>query len=173
MAADKYPAVTDRGERPAADGTAGDDGRDGGPSDGGPVDAAAAFRDAMVERLSRYDRLVEVGIGRRGDVAGALAAAGKAVTAVDVHPRDAPDGVSFVRDDVVAASERGDPGAAYRADAVYALNLPAELQKPTVGVARTVGADCLFTTLGFEAPVVPARRESVGGDVLYVVERRH
>jgi len=159
--------VTDRGERP------GGGGGPAGPPDAtaSASDAAAAVRDALVERLSRYDRLLEVGVGRRTDVAGALAVAGMGVTAMDVQEFPVPDGVEFVRDDVVAASERSDPGPAAGVDAVYALNLPAELQAPTATLARRVGADCLFTTLGFEEPAVPVRRESVGDETLYVAER--
>jgi hypothetical protein len=128
-----------------------------------------ALRDALVARLDRYDRLVEVGVGRRPDVAAALAAAGASVTATDVHEFEVPDGVRFVRDDVVAASERSDPGDVYRADAIYALNLPPELHRPARDVARTVGADFLFTTLGYEVPDVPCETETVGPATLYVV----
>jgi hypothetical protein len=124
----------------------------------------------LVDRLRRYDRLVEVGVGRRSDVAGALAAAGRAVTATDVHERSVPPGVRFVRDDVVAAARRDDPGPAYCADAVYALNLPPELHRPVRDVARAVGADCLFTTLGGDPPTVPARPETLPGDTLYVAD---
>jgi hypothetical protein len=127
-----------------------------------------ATRDALTDRLGRYDRLVEVGVGRRTDVAGALAAAGRAVTATDVHERSVPPGVRFVRDDVVDAAARDDPGDAYRADAVYALDLPPELHRPTRDVARAVGADCLFTTLGGDGPAVPGRRETLPGETLYV-----
>ncbi|MFC6826717.1 UPF0146 family protein [Halopelagius fulvigenes] len=132
-----------------------------------------ALRDALAARLARYDSLVEIGIGRAPDVAAALAAAGKDVTATDVREFDAPPGVEFVEDDVVAASERDDPGPAYRADAVYALNLPPELHRPARDVARAVGADFLFTTLGYDAPSVPAETESVGRETLYVVPAGH
>jgi len=158
--------VTDGGERPAPG-----EPRAAAGDDGPASDAAAAVRDALVDRLARYDRLLEVGVGRRTDVAGALAAAGKDVTAMDVHERQVPEGVAFVREDAVAASRRPDPGPAAGVDAVYALNLPAELQAPTATLARRVGADCLFTTLGFEEPAVPVRRESVGDETLYVAER--
>ncbi|WP_101295350.1 UPF0146 family protein [Halegenticoccus soli] len=127
-----------------------------------------ATREALAARLGRYDRLVEVGIGRRPDVAGALAAAGKAVTATDVHDREVPAGVRFVRDDVVARSEQDDPGPLYYVDAVYALNLPPELHRPTRRVARAAGADFLFTTLGYDEPAIPVRRETVGRETLFV-----
>ncbi|GAB3701601.1 hypothetical protein GCM10028858_17080 [Halorubrum pallidum] len=53
-------------------------------------------------------------------------------------------------------------------DAVYACNLPAELQRPTVALAERLDAACLFTTLGFEEPTVRVRRRSIGGTTLYV-----
>jgi uncharacterized UPF0146 family protein len=127
----------------------------------------------LVARLADYDRLVEVGIGRRPAVAAALADAGCTVAATDVVDVDVPEGVTLVRDDVVARADRltgadDRPGTPYRVDAVYALNLPAELQRPVRDVARAADADCLFTTLGFEEPVVPVTRESVGRETLYV-----
>jgi uncharacterized UPF0146 family protein len=129
-----------------------------------------APRSELAARLSAYDRLLEVGIGRRPEVAAALVDAGCEVTAIDVFDAPVPDGVDFVRDDVVArAAEPDDPP--YRVDAVYGLNLPAELQRPTRDVARAVGADFRFTTLGFEAPVIPVERETVGGETLYLSDR--
>jgi hypothetical protein len=134
-----------------------------------------ASRAELAARLAAYDRLVEVGVGRRPEVAAALADAGAEVTATDVVDVETPCGVAFVRDDVVARSEGLDGGAPedpYRVDAVYALNLPAELQRPARAVARAADADFLFTTLGFEEPVVPVGRESVGRETLYVDRRR-
>ncbi|GAB6860464.1 UPF0146 family protein [Haloplanus litoreus] len=130
-----------------------------------------APRSALVDRLATYDRLVEVGIGRRPEVATALVDAGCAVTATDVFDAPVPDGVDFVRDDVVARADALDgegPGDPYRVDAVYGLNLPAELQRSARDVAGAAGADFLFTTLGFEEPTVPVDRESVGRETLYV-----
>ncbi|WP_224447909.1 UPF0146 family protein [Haloprofundus salilacus] len=126
--------------------------------------------EALVARLSAYDSLVEVGVGRRPDVAAGLAAAGCAVTATDVHEFPVPDSVEFVQDDVVAASEAAAPGEHYQADALYALNSPPDLHGPLRDVARAVGADCLFTTLGFDEPAVPVRRESLDAETLYVAE---
>ena len=57
-------------------------------------------------------------------------------------------------------------------DAVYACHLPAELQRPTVALADRLEAVCVFTTLGFEEPVVPVRRRSVEGASLYVARGR-
>jgi len=124
----------------------------------------AALRDALVGSLDGYDALVEVGIGRRTDVAAALADRGRTVTATDVHPREVPDGVSFVRDDVTAP----DRDVYADADALYALNLPPELHRPARDVARAVGADFCFTTLGGDQPTVPVERRAIRGDTLYV-----
>jgi len=134
-----------------------------------------ASRTELAARLATYDRLVEVGIGRRPEVAAALVDADCEVTATDVFDPPVPDGVRFVRDDVVARRDALDgdhPGGPYDADAVYGLNLPAELQRPARDVAHAAGADFLFTTLGFEEPVIPVDRETVGGETLYVAEPR-
>ncbi|SFL23946.1 hypothetical protein SAMN04487950_2988 [Halogranum rubrum] len=133
----------------------------------------SAPRDALVTRLERYDTLVEVGVGRNPSVAAALAAAGKSVTATDIYEFDVPEGVRFVRDDVVARSEQSAPGRLYSVDALYALNLPGELHRPVRDVARATGAAFVFTTLGYEAPTIPVRREQVGDETLYTaVDRR-
>jgi len=127
-------------------------------------------RGALVERLATYDRLVEVGVGERPGVAGALATRGATVTATDVEKRAVPDGVAFVRDDVT------DPDrSVYRGvDAVYGLRVPPELQRPLVDVARAADADALFTTLGADPVVVPASTETLAGGAvhLHVAQRR-
>ncbi|WP_336362897.1 UPF0146 family protein [Halalkalicoccus salilacus] len=124
-------------------------------------------REALVAALDPYESLVEIGVGRRTDVAAALAAADKRVVATDVHLRTVPDGVSFVRDDVT------DPDRAVYADAdaIYALNLPPELHRPAWKIARRVGADLLFTTLGGDGPAVPVSRRTLPGETLFVAER--
>ena len=120
-------------------------------------------RDAIVARLVENDAAVEVGIGNRPDVATALASTGVAVTATDLAHRDIPGDVEFVVDDVT------NPGQDVYddADVLYALNLPPELHRPVVDVAREHGAAAVFTTLGAEQPVVPVRRETVPGDTLF------
>ena len=124
---------------------------------------------ALVARLSRYASAVEIGVGRRPGVAGELANAGVSVAATDVVDRDVPPGVTFVRDDVVTASERANPGAVYDVDLLYGLNLPPELHRPVLSVAGVVDADFLFTTLGYDDPVVPCSMESLPGrETLYV-----
>ncbi|MFB6142276.1 MAG: UPF0146 family protein [Halorientalis sp.] len=129
-------------------------------------------RDAVAARLARYDSVLEIGIGHSPDVAAALAADGVDVTATDVHERDVPDGVRFVRDDIVPRSERATPGDRYAVDAIYALNLPPELHRPARDVAHAAGADFLFTTLGYDAPAIPVDRESVGPETVYVARER-
>jgi uncharacterized UPF0146 family protein len=119
---------------------------------------------AVVDVLARFDRLVEVGVGRRAGVAGALADRGCAVTTTDVREREVPEGVGFVLDDVT------DPemGVYRGADAVYALNSPPELHRPLLAVAEGVDAACMFTTLGGDQPAVPVERVTVASGTLYV-----
>lgn len=132
----------------------------------------SAIRQALSGRLGRYDRLLEVGVGRRPEVAAALVDAGSEVTAIDIREVTVPRGVRFVRDDVIARSEMDDPGPIYRVDAVYALNLPPDLHRPTRDVARAAEAEFLFTTLGFDEPAVPVRRETLPrGETLFVADR--
>ena len=131
-------------------------------------------RAAIARKLRGFGRLCEVGIGRRPEVAATLASRGCAVTATDVVDRPVPDGVRFVRDDVVGAANRSVAGDAavddaYRVDCVYALNSPPELHRPLVAVARRVDAAACFTTLGGDPPAVEATPLALdGGDTLYV-----
>lgn len=122
---------------------------------------------ALADELSAYDELVEVGIGRRTDVARELADRGCRIVATDVHPRETPAGVGFVLDDVV------DPDPAIYADAgaIYALNLPPELHRPTRDLARRVDAAFLFTTLGGDGPAIPVSRRTLPEETLFVAER--
>ncbi|ELY68382.1 hypothetical protein SAMN05443661_11630 [Natronobacterium gregoryi] len=122
----------------------------------------------MAEYLRSYERVVEVGIGRRTDLAAELAESGVDVTATDVYDRAVPDGVDFVTDDVV------DPDLAVyaAAEAVYARNLPPELHRPALEVAREADAALLFTTLGGDQPVVPVERLTVETGTVYVARER-
>jgi hypothetical protein len=131
-------------------------------------DVVTDARSPLVRRLAAYDRLVEIGIGRRHGVATALVDRGVQVTATDVHPVATPANVPFVRNDVVAASEARDPHPCYRADAYYALNCPPELHRPIRRLARRHDADFLFTTLGGDPPTVPVARETLPGETLFV-----
>ncbi|EMA61398.1 UPF0146 family protein [Halorubrum lipolyticum] len=147
-------------------------------------------RRALVDELAEYGHLVEVGVGDRPAVARALAERGRRVVAVDIDPGEralaaaretADEGVEgslrVRRGDVLALAKGAGEGeiaplvdadGGGAVDAVYACNLPAELQRPTVVLADRLDAACAFTTLGFEEPVVPVRRRSVGGSSLYV-----
>jgi len=120
--------------------------------------------DGLVARFTEFDAAVEVGIGRRTAVADALAETGTEVVATDLHARSVPDGVDLVVDDVT------DPEPAVYADAglVYALNLPPELHRPALSVAREVGATFAFTTLGTDQPLVPVDRETLPAETLFV-----
>ncbi|QFU82458.1 UPF0146 family protein [Natronorubrum aibiense] len=120
--------------------------------------------ETLLGSLAAYDRVIEVGIGRRTDIAAALAARDVSVTATDVHDRDVPDGARFVRDDIV------DPDLSVYtdADAIYALNLPPELHQPALEVARAADADFLFTTLGGDQPMVPVERRTIESGTVYV-----
>ncbi|MFD1563208.1 UPF0146 family protein [Haloarchaeobius amylolyticus] len=123
---------------------------------------------ALIEYLAAYERVVEVGIGRRTDLARALAEQGVSVTATDIYDRDVPENVAFVRDDIVDP----DPAVYADADAIYARNLPPELHRPTLGVARNADADFLFTTLGGDQPAVPVERKTIETGTVYVARAR-
>jgi uncharacterized UPF0146 family protein len=125
--------------------------------------ASATLAAALADRLVRFDALIEVGIGARTDVAARLANRAT-VTATDVRPYTVPDDVAFVRDDIT------DPtmDVYADADALYALNLPRELHRPTRAVARSVGAAFQFTTLGGEFPAMAAESETLpAGETLF------
>jgi uncharacterized UPF0146 family protein len=121
-------------------------------------------RASIIGCLDGFDRVVEVGVGRRPEVARALVGRGLDVLATDVHDRDVGgDGVRFVRDDVTDPDRSLYVGA----ETIYALNCPPELQRPLVDVARSVGAVCSFTTLGSDPAVVPATPETLPGETLF------
>lgn len=123
----------------------------------------------MYDYLMEYDQLIEVGIGRRTDLAAELAKSGISVTATDVYQRDVPDDVCFVRDDIVDP----DPSVYAAADAVYARNLPPELHRPALEVAQRADATFLFTTLGGDQPTVPVERRTIAKGTLYVARGTH
>jgi hypothetical protein len=130
---------------------------------------------SLSDALARYDRLAEVGVGDRTDLAAALADAGRDVVVVDLHPPDPPPGVRAVRDDVVARARAvGGPtpdlGPYADRDALYARRLPPELQRPALTVARGTGAPLCFTTLGTDPAVVETRVETVREGTLHRAE---
>jgi len=120
---------------------------------------------AIVSRLSGYERAVEVGIGRRPEIAGRLTERGVDVVATDVGRRETPPGVAFAREDVTDP----DPSRYGAADVVYALRCPPELQRPLREAARLGDADCFFTTLGTDPAVVPVDPETLDGVTLFRV----
>jgi uncharacterized UPF0146 family protein len=120
---------------------------------------------AIVSRLAGYDHAVEVGIGRRPEVAAGLAEHGVDVVVTDVHERETPSGVAFAREDVTEP----DPARYGAADVVYALRCPPELQRPLRDAARLGDADCFFTTLGTDPAVVRSDPETLGGTTLFRV----
>jgi uncharacterized UPF0146 family protein len=134
-------------------------------SDTGPslVDRLAALADARAAQSGGDGPVVELAVGRRADVAAALADRGLEVLATDLRDRSTPDAVTFVRDDLTA------PTVAHYADAtlLFARNLPAELQGPAASLATRVDAPLYFTVLGAEEPIVPVERESVREGTLY------
>ncbi|ELZ04870.1 hypothetical protein C481_03787 [Natrialba asiatica DSM 12278] len=122
----------------------------------------------MTTILAADDRLVEVGIGRRTELAATLAERGHAVTATDIYQRDVPERVQFVRDDIVDP----EPSIYADADAIYARNLPPELHRPARDVARAADAAFLFTTLGGDQPAIPVERQPIRSGTLYVSTHR-
>ncbi len=118
---------------------------------------------SVIDVLGGYDRLVEVGIGSRTDVAAALADRGVSVLATDVVERSVPENVSFARDDVT------DPTLSHYADAeaIYALRLPPDLQPAVATVAARVDIPLYFTTLGGDPPVIETSLQAVRSGTLY------
>jgi Uncharacterized protein conserved in archaea len=126
-----------------------------------------ASRAAVLERLTQFDQLLEVGIGARPEVATALAAAGQTVQAIDINERPAElsETVKFSQQSIHELADAADQDRTpprYYVDVVYAFNLPAELQSATARFASAVAADCLFTTLGFESPVIETVTQMLG-----------
>ncbi len=121
----------------------------------------------LLDLLSEYDSVVEVGIGRRTEVAAALVSRGASVIATDIEPCTVPKGVEFVIDDVTDP----DRGIYEHAGAIYSLRLPPELQRPTSELAREVGATCIFTTLGGDPALVPAETRTTEQGAVHVAVR--
>lgn len=120
--------------------------------------------ESLVDILSRHDRLVEVGIGQNPAIARALVDRGVAVTATDVRECSVPAGVEFIIDDVTDPS----PSVYRDADAIYAVRLPPELQRPTLAVSKMDDRPLYFTTLGGDPSVIPAERRTVREGTLFI-----
>lgn len=114
---------------------------------------------SLEDRLLQFDYVLEIGIGQRPDLADRLAQAGVTVTAVDCKPREVSDEVTLIVGDIFDLSPQDLP----LVDAIYARNLPAELQRRTLELARARAAPVFFTTLGTELPIIPT--ELLSGDV--------
>ncbi len=123
--------------------------------------------ESLVDILARFDRVVEVGIGRNTTLAADLAARGVDVTATDVVPLDVPAGVEFVMDDITAPTR----GIYEGADAIYAKRLPPELQRPAWDLARSLDIPLYFTTLGGDPAVVPAEPRTIAMGTVFVATR--
>lgn len=129
-----------------------------------PDVTTSTTREALVDRLARYETLIEVGIGDRTDIAQALACCAS-VTATDIRECSVPESVTFVRDDITSPSS-----SVYAdVDAIYALNCPPELQRALWTVASRYDADCLFTTLGGDPPLLRVECETLPGETLFRV----
>ncbi|WP_199399060.1 UPF0146 family protein [Halodesulfurarchaeum formicicum] len=118
----------------------------------------------LLKLLDGHDRLVEVGIGFRTTVAAELVDRGVAVTAVDRVRRDVPPGVDFVQDDVTDPTWTGYGDA----DAIYALRLPPELQRPAADLADAASIPLYFTTLGGDPVLISARMQETESGPVYV-----
>ncbi|SEH37497.1 hypothetical protein SAMN05192561_101201 [Halopenitus malekzadehii] len=154
-------------------------------SDAPPIVAAVAEVLASERPRAAGWTTVEVGIGRRPEAARALVDAGHDVIAIDVTERDVPTDVTFYRADVhdladgtaTLASDVGNGGSGPPSfpviDAVYARNLPAEIQPATARFASRVDAPLAFTTLGFESPspaLPPSiERRAIGTETVFVL----
>jgi len=130
-------------------------------------------RRAIVEYLSQYNRLLEVGIGRRTDVAEGLIEAGCTVVATDIYDFEVPSPIEFHHDDLVERSTASEIPTYYDVDVLYALNLPGELHRPFLVLADRLDVRCYFTTLGFEPPEVNTEQITLPAyrSPLYVVVR--
>ena len=123
-----------------------------------------ATRAALVSRLSDYDSLVEIGIGRRPELASALADAGLDVTVTDIRQRPVPENVSFALDDITDPDRSVYTGA----DVLFGRHLPPELHRPAWELAAELDVPLLFTTLGTDPTLIPVSRETLPGTTLFV-----
>ncbi len=104
----------------------------------------------LESELGQFERVLEVGIGARDDLAMRLARADIAVLAVDIEAYDLPAPIEFIQADI----RHLDPASVTLIDAVYARRLPPELHRPVARFAQEVDAILYFTTLGGELPEI-------------------
>ncbi len=117
---------------------------------------------SLLDILSPFKRLIEVGIGSRIDIAHTLSES-RNVVATDIHPCEIPKEIQFFLDDICNPTLE----IYYKADIIYALNLPSELHRPTLDVASQVGSKFLFTTLGNDFPEISVQIETIPGETIY------
>lgn len=113
------------------------------------------------------ERVVEVGVGERDEVARILAAKGYKVTVTDVRDVETADKILFVQDDVTEPNLSVYEGA----DLICSLRPPYELHGPIEDVAQEVGASLVISSLDDEAGSVDADLINYEGDALFVCRR--
>lgn len=118
----------------------------------------------LESELGRYERVLEVGIGARDDLAMRLSRAGVAVLAVDIEALDLPTPIAFIQADI----RHLDPASVTPIDAVYARRLPPELHRPVARFAQEVNASLYFTTLGGEFPDISVDMITGPTETVYV-----
>ncbi len=116
----------------------------------------------LVNILSEFENLVEIGIGSRTDVSNLLIK-NSSVVATDIHECIVPSGVKFVIDDITNPVI----DVYSNSDAIYALNMPPELHQYALNVSLQVGSKFIFTTLGGDFPEIPVYPQTIPGETLY------
>lgn len=116
--------------------------------------------------LRDYRCVLEVGIGRRFDLAEALVSEGIEVYAVDIKPIEAPSTIEIHAGDVRTI----DPDRFDGVDAIYARRLPPELHRPTARLAKRLGVPFMFTTLGGDPPTLPVSVHTGSHETVFRVD---
>ncbi|MFO7968018.1 MAG: UPF0146 family protein [Archaeoglobaceae archaeon] len=104
----------------------------------------------LAEFISTYYEpqvVVEVGIGKKWDIAIQLSSAGFKVIATDIMDLE-PEDFDFVKDDIT----NPDISLYKKSGLIYSIRPPPELFSSIIHVARSAGADCLIRPLGNEFP---------------------
>ncbi|MFW6194058.1 MAG: UPF0146 family protein [Halobacteriota archaeon] len=104
----------------------------------------------LAEFISKnYDchLVVEIGIGKRWEIATQLSRMGFRVIAVDIVDIN-PQCFDYVKDDITDP----DMKVYKNAGLLYSIRPPPELFSSIIDVARSAGADCLIRPLGNEFP---------------------
>jgi len=125
-----------------------------------------------VEEVAKYinaefpeaEYVVEVGVGERDEVARTLVESGYDVTVTDVRGVGAPEGVSFVRDDLT----KTDASVYEGADLIYSVRPPYELHSALEELAREVCASLVVAPLGDESASLDGELVNYEGRTLFV-----